>query len=116
MDVGQYLPLRRGPAHSPAHQASLRGEGGHESMNSRVQLASRRDFLSRVFSASALILGARFIPAEAAEVQSDSGVEKATWNPNVWVGLNTDGSVVIIAHRSEMGTGIRTSLPMVLAD
>ena len=82
-------------------------------MSERVRLASRRDFLSGLFSAGALVVGARFIPAEA---QSSSGVEKATWNPNVWVGLNTDGSVLIVAHRSEMGTGIRTSLPMVLAD
>jgi isoquinoline 1-oxidoreductase beta subunit len=85
-------------------------------MSARVQLASRRDFVGGVFSAGALILGARFLPAEVAEGQSDSAVEKATWNPNVWVGVNSDGSVVIVAHRSEMGTGIRTSLPMVLAD
>ncbi|MBV9300632.1 MAG: xanthine dehydrogenase family protein molybdopterin-binding subunit [Acidobacteriaceae bacterium] len=85
-------------------------------MSNRVQLASRRDFLTGMFSAGALILGARFIPAETAEVQVTSETEKATWHPNVWVGLNSDGSVVIVAHRSEMGTGIRTSLPMVLAD
>ncbi|HEX6546848.1 MAG TPA: molybdopterin cofactor-binding domain-containing protein, partial [Bryobacteraceae bacterium] len=36
--------------------------------------------------------------------------------PNVFVGINPDGSVILIAHRSEMGTGIRTSLPMVIAD
>lgn len=35
---------------------------------------------------------------------------------NVWIGINSDGSVLIVTHRSEMGTGIRTSLPMVLAD
>jgi isoquinoline 1-oxidoreductase beta subunit len=32
------------------------------------------------------------------------------------VGLNPDGSVIIVAHRSEMGTGIRTTLPMIVAD
>ena len=85
-------------------------------MSARVQFATRRDFLSGVFSAGALILGARFLPAEAAEAQSSLDVTKMTWNPSVWVGLNGDGSVVIVAHRSEMGTGIRTSLPMVLAD
>ncbi|HTU44569.1 MAG TPA: molybdopterin cofactor-binding domain-containing protein [Bryobacteraceae bacterium] len=85
-------------------------------MSARVRLASRRDFLSGVFSAGALVLGARFIPAEAGEAQSATDGTKMTWNPSVWVGLNSDGSVVIVAHRSEMGTGIRTSLPMVLAD
>jgi isoquinoline 1-oxidoreductase subunit beta len=85
-------------------------------MSARVRLASRRDFLSGVFSAGALVLGARFVPAEGAEAESTADVTKMTWNPSVWVGLNRDGSVVIVAHRSEMGTGIRTSLPMVLAD
>jgi isoquinoline 1-oxidoreductase beta subunit len=35
---------------------------------------------------------------------------------DVWAGINPDGTVFIITSRSEMGTGIRTSLPMVLAD
>src|SRR5437016_1788447 len=40
----------------------------------------------------------------------------ATLHPGVYVGIDTDGTVYIVAHRSEMGTGIRTSLPLVLAD
>jgi isoquinoline 1-oxidoreductase beta subunit len=32
------------------------------------------------------------------------------------LGVETDGTVFIVTHRSEMGTGIRTSLPMVAAD
>ena len=83
-------------------------------MSDRVQLASRRDFLIGFFSAGALILGARLVPGE--QITAASDVKNAAWNPNIWIGINTDGSVVIITHRSEMGTGIRTSLPMVLAD
>ncbi len=37
-------------------------------------------------------------------------------DPLVFVSLDPDGTVTIVAHRSEMGTGSRTSLPMVLAD
>jgi len=37
-------------------------------------------------------------------------------NPLVFVSIATDGIVTIVTHRSEMGTGIRTSLPMVVAD
>jgi isoquinoline 1-oxidoreductase subunit beta len=84
-------------------------------MSDRIQLASRRDFLTTVFSAGSLILGARLVPAEQITAASDD-VKKATWSPNIWIGINSDGSVVIVSHRSEMGTGIRTSLPMVLAD
>lgn len=34
----------------------------------------------------------------------------------VFVSIGADGIVTIVAHRSEMGQGIRTSLPMVVAD
>lgn len=37
-------------------------------------------------------------------------------NPLVFVSIAPDGIVTIVAHRAEMGTGIRTSLPMVVAD
>src|SRR3546814_141101 len=36
--------------------------------------------------------------------------------PNVFVAIAPDGLVTIHAHRSEMGQGIRTSLPQILAD
>jgi isoquinoline 1-oxidoreductase beta subunit len=37
-------------------------------------------------------------------------------DPLVFVSIGTDGIVTIVAHRSEMGQGVRTSLPMVVAD
>ena len=37
-------------------------------------------------------------------------------DPNVFISIDPDGIVTIVAHRSEMGTGVRTSLPMVVAD
>jgi isoquinoline 1-oxidoreductase beta subunit len=42
--------------------------------------------------------------------------DNAAFHPSVYVGIQPDGQVIIVVHRSEMGTGIRTSLPMVLAD
>ncbi len=38
------------------------------------------------------------------------------YDPHIFVSIDPDGTVTIVAHRSEMGTGSRTSLPMVLAD
>ncbi len=51
--------------------------------------------------------------AEAAE-----GVAPAPGilSPNVFVSIDNTGMVTIIAHRSEMGQGVRTSVPMILAD
>lgn len=38
------------------------------------------------------------------------------FNPNLFVQLNSDGSLILIASRSEMGNGVRTSLTSVIAD
>jgi len=37
-------------------------------------------------------------------------------DPHVFVSIGADGIVTIMAHRAEMGTGVRTGLPMVVAD
>ena len=36
--------------------------------------------------------------------------------PHAYVSLHADGMVTIICHRSEMGQGIRTTMPMIIAD
>jgi len=36
--------------------------------------------------------------------------------PNVFVAFQADGTVIITASRSEMGQGVRTALPRVVAD
>lgn len=38
------------------------------------------------------------------------------YDVHTFVSIESDGTVTLVAHRSEMGTGSRTSLPMVLAD
>jgi isoquinoline 1-oxidoreductase beta subunit len=38
------------------------------------------------------------------------------WSPVAYVMLHDDGMVTIICHRSEMGQGIRTTMPMIIAD
>ncbi len=75
-------------------------------------LVSRREFLKTTFSAGALIICAQVFPGEAFEALA--AAEK--WYPSVYLGVEPDGAVIIVAHRSEMGTGIRTALPMVAAD
>jgi isoquinoline 1-oxidoreductase subunit beta len=37
-------------------------------------------------------------------------------NPNVFIQVGPDGTVTIVCHRSEMGQGIRSSLPVLIAD
>jgi isoquinoline 1-oxidoreductase beta subunit len=86
-------------------------------MNS-ITNVSRRGFLQGVISTGALVLSVQLLPEFllAADGPAHLPVDKATLHPSVYVGVDTDGSVYIIAHRSEMGTTSRTSLPLVLAD
>ncbi|HEX3748028.1 MAG TPA: molybdopterin cofactor-binding domain-containing protein [Bryobacteraceae bacterium] len=77
----------------------------------KIRNCSRRRFLRQSFGAGAFVLGARYLPAPAA-----AALEDAVFRPNVFVGVKSDGTVLIVAHRSEMGTSSRTSVPMILAD
>ncbi|QQS45535.1 MAG: xanthine dehydrogenase family protein molybdopterin-binding subunit [Acidobacteriota bacterium] len=79
----------------------------------RIETVSRRTFLGNLFSAGALVLSARVLPLEA--LAGEEAVA-AAWNPSVYLGIETDGTAIIVAHRSEMGTGIRTVLPSIVAD
>ncbi|TFG51641.1 MAG: xanthine dehydrogenase family protein molybdopterin-binding subunit, partial [Gemmatimonadales bacterium] len=38
------------------------------------------------------------------------------WSPHVYLAVADDGIVTILCHRSEMGQGIRTTMPMIIAD
>src|SRR6185436_15691437 len=87
---------------------------------SRIEIVSRRTFLGGMFSAGALVLGARLLPFEALAASANGATagsaDTAAWAPSVYLGLEPDGTVIIVAHRSEMGTGIRTGLPVIVAD
>src|SRR6266446_899436 len=80
---------------------------------------SRRGFLRGVVGAGALVLGAYYVPKLLRSHESSPGntdADRAPLHPDAFVGIATDGTVFIVAHRSEMGTVIRTSLPLVVAD
>jgi isoquinoline 1-oxidoreductase subunit beta len=85
----------------------------------QIENVSRRRFLKGAFGAGALILAVRYIPPMLQHGQWTDGqtdADRATFHPNLFVGIEQDGTIHIVAHRSEMGTVIRTSLPLVLAD
>jgi isoquinoline 1-oxidoreductase beta subunit len=70
---------------------------------------SRRAFLKiTAVSAGGLVLGVRFAPA-AQEVSGE-------FRPNAWVRIDPSGKVTLTVDKSEMGQGVRTSLPMILAE
>jgi len=84
-------------------------------MNNDIRIVtSRRGFLGTMFSAGAFIVGAR-LPLEGA-APAAKAASSAAWHPNVYLGIDPDGTVILVTHRSEMGTGVRSVLPVVLAD
>src|SRR6056297_88858 len=77
---------------------------------------SRRGFLG---IAGAFTLAAYGGRAEAFETYKTGGSAMPRGivdDPLVFVSIDADGTVTLVAHRSEMGTGARTSIPMVMAD
>ncbi|GAB3278443.1 xanthine dehydrogenase family protein molybdopterin-binding subunit [Parahaliea aestuarii] len=82
-------------------------------MNPVVRLSRRRFLALTGVSASGLLLGG-LVSGES--YAATHGSEASGQRLNLFVSLLEDGTVEIIAHRSEMGTGIRTSLPQVVAD
>jgi isoquinoline 1-oxidoreductase subunit beta len=86
---------------------------------SAIENVSRRRFLTGgVIAAGALVLGVRYyhklLPGD--RLPHDTNADHATLHPSVYLGINPDGTVWIVAHRSEMGTTSRTTLPLVVAD
>ena len=78
-----------------------------------IRNISRRTFLKSVGVTGAFVLGANVasrIPT--ARGQSDGNSVK----PNLFVEIADDGTVTLTCNRSEMGQGVRTGIPMILAD
>ena len=82
----------------------------------------RRKFLKEMLGAGALVLSVRWpealLAAGTNPMTSDASatMANAPLHPNVYLAVDTDGTVYIIAHRSEMGSGSKTALPRIVAD
>ena len=82
---------------------------------------SRRSFLKTVPALSGLVLyvglpGVGQAADEPKKYGGDGMPNGLQDSPKVFVSIGADGIVSIIAHRSEMGQGVRTSLPKIVAD
>jgi len=77
--------------------------------NSIIRKIDRRTFLKATgITATGIVLGL--------QVGCSPSKPGVPFSPNVYLTINPDGSVMIVSHRQEMGTGIRTGLPMIVAD
>lgn len=85
-----------------------------------VAKITRREFLGASAVLGGLVLAAgwayRTQAQGAPKFGADGMPNGAVDDPLVFVSIGEDGIVSITCHRSEMGQGVRTSLPMIVAD
>jgi isoquinoline 1-oxidoreductase subunit beta len=84
----------------------------------KVENVSRRSMLKGLGIAGGFVLAAPVMsrPAFAYETGAGKMPHGTVVDPRVFVAIAPDGIVTIVAHRSEMGTGVRTSLPLIVAE
>jgi isoquinoline 1-oxidoreductase beta subunit len=75
---------------------------------------ARRDFLKTgAVSSAALVIGFRF----SADAFAQGAQEQKLVNPfDAWIHIESDGRVRLVLAKSEMGQGVTTALPMILAE
>ncbi len=89
-----------------------------------VENVSRRGLIKGLAVTGGLVLSAKLMPVRGASAAFPTNystgakdMPHGTVNdPRVYVAIAPDGTVTIMAARAEMGTGVRTSLPMIVAD
>jgi len=77
---------------------------------------NRRDFLkTSAAGGTALVIGFHLSPSAFGDQAQEQ--EKKAANPfDAWVRINPDNRVTLVLGKSEMGQGVYTSLPMILAE
>lgn len=84
-------------------------------MNRQAIAIERREFLKLSVAASGGLLIGFQLPGIARLADAEESVAK-TFMPNAFVRIGTDERITVIVNHSEMGQGVYTSLPMLLAD
>lgn len=80
---------------------------------SKINQINRRDFVKLFGLASGgILLGCTVSSDQKEFIPQESG----TFTPNLFVQIQKDGNIILLASRSEMGQGIRTSLASAIAD
>ena len=93
-----------------------------EVASSSIENVSRRGILKGLLSTTGLVLAVSVLPARPARADdtpkwgADGMPHGTVNNPLAFVSIAPDGTVTIVCHRSEMGQGVRTGMPLIVAD
>ncbi|MGD8781210.1 MAG: xanthine dehydrogenase family protein molybdopterin-binding subunit [Ignavibacteria bacterium] len=75
---------------------------------------NRRDFIKIVGISGTGLCLASFVPSSINAFNTDD--DPKIFSPSVYLRIDEQGIVTVIVHRSEMGQGVRTALPMLIAE
>ncbi len=79
--------------------------------------ASRRSFLKTTAATSATsVIGGSGLLMGIAAVSTEAQAAGTVYTPNAWVHIADNNTVTLISARSEMGQGVYTALPMLIAE
>jgi isoquinoline 1-oxidoreductase beta subunit len=82
-----------------------------------LENVSRRGLIGGAAAVSGLVVGMGILPVSyAAPRPAAPATDVPRFNPTAFIAIDSAGLVTIVAHRSEMGQGMRTGLRMVVAD
>ncbi len=89
---------------------------------SGIENVSRRGVLQGLFATGGLVLAVSLAPtkyalaADAPKWGADGMPHGTVNDPRTFVSIAPDGTVSIVCSRSEMGQGVRTGIPLIVAD
>ena len=75
--------------------------------------STRRGFLKTVAAAGGGLVIAGYLPTSPA---ARLAAQRGAFEPNVWIRINADNSVRIMLSMLEMGQGVMTAMPMLVAE
>lgn len=86
----------------------------HEPTDSEI---SRRSFVvATAVAGTGLLLGVHVPARRGGTIYDERSSGTEPFAPNAWVRLDESGDVTILVHKSEMGQGVWTALPMIVAE
>src|SRR6266550_3649042 len=79
-------------------------------------LTSRRDFVRvSAMAGSGLLLGIH-LPDGSVIARAIGTVAATPFVPSAWLRIDTDGIITVMVNKTEMGQGVSTSLPTIVAE
>jgi isoquinoline 1-oxidoreductase subunit beta len=80
-----------------------------------MKTLTRREFLNYSLSGAGLLIGISLLDSRVRVLAAPDEAHEG-FSPNAWLKISPDDQVTVLVSKSEMGQGVITSLPMIVAE